>query len=226
MGLIATAVLSQPVPARAGFDIDATLTLSSYSGYPFDRVRVTYKIAVPPIGGCWFTVYVNWDDHSADFGEMSFKSLENCVASETLTVPLIKPSGSVGKHKVCATPADIYGPRGPTICRTFTIKSKVAATPKPTAAAAPSPTPTPTPTSAPTPTPTVEPSVTQSPTGGPTPLASAPGSSAVPTDGPTATSSTGPSPTGIVLGALLGGVIVVIVGVRMFRPRPGTGRDR
>lgn len=211
-GLAAAAALSQPPRAQAGFDIDATLSLSKYSGRPLDHVKVTYRITTVPVGGCWFIVGIEFDGVTWGQG-LSFPSLDNCTTSGTFTVRLGKPWSNVGKHKVCATPLDIYGPRGPTICRTFTILAKVSATPKPT------PTATPTPTPSPTLAPTLEPSPSPTPTPMPAteqPSVAAPTLRATPD--PSTTAAVGTSTIGLLGGAALGALIVVIVGVRMFRP--------
>jgi hypothetical protein len=222
--LTAASVWSQPTRVHAG-DIEATLSLSKYSGFPLDQVRVTYKITTVPIGGCWFTVNLGWDDTSAGRTPMEFKSISQCTASDVIFVPLIKPYGKVGKHKVCATPIDIYGPLGPTICRTFTIKAKASATPKPTATPAPTATPTASPTEAPTVEPTTSPSATVPPSAAPaTEAPSAAGPTPEPTADPTTASAAIPSTIGFLAGALVGAAIVVIVALRMFRS--GAGKPR
>lgn len=196
-----------------------SLTLSRYSGYRLTRITATYHGASLPGWNCDYAVIFEWDDVSAGLPPTKLSS--HCTASGPIVVPLIKGYGDYGKHKVCVEPQALpFGPGGPRTCRTFTILAKVVATPRPT----PTPTGTPAPTSKPEPTlgPTLEP--TGAPTAMPTleptvPAAPTPSASDSPSTAPDANDSS----LGFVAGAFLGGLILVVVAVRVLRPKRSAG---
>lgn len=197
-------------------DAGGTLSLSKYSGRPLDLVKVTYVMTTIPPAGCYYTIDVEFDGVSWGQG-MTFPSLTKCTATATYVVRLNKPYSNPGKHQVCAKPEDIHGVRGPTVCRDFTILPKVSATPKPT------PAPTPSPTLVLTPAPTAPPTASPAPTSTiditPVPTFATPAPVATSTVEPSTAAASGPSMLGVGLGALLGAVVVVLVGARILRRR-------